>query len=83
MSVYTQNKAHGRDIKWNYTDYQLMEELDCLKEVWLKRKIVLLGNIDTSAVDKITKMEPNEKQKGLLKEYLESLKLVVSMNANI
>lgn len=75
----SQNKAHGRDIKWNYTDYQLMEELDCLKEVWLKRKIVLLGNIDTSAVDKITKMEPNEKQKGLLKEYLESLKLVVSI----
>lgn len=75
----SQNKAQGRDIKWNYTDYQLMEELDCLKEVWLKRRIVLLGNIDTSAVASIISMSSLEKQKNMLKEYLESLELMVSI----
>lgn len=73
----SQNKAQGRDIKWNYTDYQLMEELDRLKEVWLDHKILLLGNIDTSVVNKIIRIESNEKQKSLLKEYLESLSLIV------
>lgn len=42
----SQSKAEGRDIKWNYTDYQLMEELDQLKETWIKRKTVLFDMID-------------------------------------
>ena len=75
----SQNKAHGRDIKWNYTDYRLMEELDCLKEIWLKRKIVLLRNLDTNAIGKIIELEHNENQKSILKTYLESLQLTVSI----
>lgn len=73
----SQGKAEGRDIKWNYTDYQLMEELNQLKETWLKRKTLLLENIDTGVVDKIRKTEPEDNQKLLFKNYLESLILTV------
>lgn len=75
----SQGKAEGRDIKWNYTDYQLMEELDLLKETWLKRKTLLLENIDTREVSKIKGIESEEEQKSLLKEYLEKLTLAVSI----
>ena len=73
----SQGKAEGRDIKWNYTDYQLMEELNQLKETWLKRKTLLLENIDTGVVNKIRETEPENSQRLLLKDYLESLILSV------
>ena len=73
----SQGKAEGRDIKWNYTDYQLMEELNQLKETWLKRKTLLLENIDTGVVNKIRETEPEDSQRLLLKDYLESLILSV------
>ncbi len=75
----SQGKAEGRDIKWNYTDYQLMEELDLLKEKWLKRKTLLLENIDTSVVAEIKGVEPKEEQRRLLKEYLEDQTLTISI----
>lgn len=73
----SQNKAQGRDIKWNYTDYELMEELNGLKEVWLKRKTLLFENIDTEIVAKIVDTESDEEQRYLLKRYLESLTILV------
>lgn len=73
----SQGKAEGRDIKWNYTDYQLMEELNQLKETWLKRKTLLLENIDIEAVNQIKGTSSEDKQKLLLKNYLESLVLTV------
>ncbi len=73
----SQGKAEGRDIKWNYTDYQLMEELALLKEKWLKRKTVLLENIDTRIVAEIKEVESKEEQRYLLKKYLEGLTLTV------
>ncbi|OUP70718.1 hypothetical protein B5F10_02085 [Anaerotruncus colihominis] len=75
----SQGKAEGRDIKWNYTDYQLMEELNELKETWLKRKTLLLENIDTGVVNEIRETEPEDNQRLLLKDYLESLILTVSI----
>lgn len=75
----SQGKAEGRDIKWNYTDYQLMEELDLLKEKWLKRKTLLLENIDAKVVAEIKGEESKEEQRILLKEYLEGLTLTVSI----
>ena len=75
----SQGKAEGRDIKWNYTDYQLMEELDLLKEKWLKRKTLLLENVDTRIVAEIKGIESKEEQRHLLKEYLEGLTLTVSI----
>lgn len=73
----SQGKAEGRDIKWNYTDYQLMEELNQLKETWLKRKTLLLENIDIGVVNKIKETESEDNQRLLLKDYLESLVLTV------
>ena len=73
----SQDKAQGHDIKWNYTDCQLIEELDRLKGVWLKRKTLLLENVDSRAINKIRIAESDEKQRILLKEYLESLTLEV------
>lgn len=73
----SQGKAEGRDIKWNYTDYQLMEELNQLKETWLKRKTLLLENIDTGVVNEIREIESEEDQRLLFKNYLESLILTV------
>ena len=75
----SQGKAEGRDIKWNYTDYQLMEELDLLKEKWLKRKTLLLENVDAKVVAEIKREESKEEQRSLLKEYLEGLTLTVSI----
>lgn len=75
----SQDKAHGQDIKWNYTDSQLMEELGSFKEVWLKRKIILHKNIDTNKIERIIKIKSKEKQKSLLKEYVESLTLAISI----
>ena len=75
----SQGKAEGRDIKWNYTDYQLMEELDLLKEKWLKRKTLLLENVDANVVAEIKGEESKEEQRSLLKEYLEGLTLTVSI----
>lgn len=73
----SQGKTEEQDIKWNYTDYQLMEELDRLKEVWLKRKTLLLENIDTRAVNEIIEKVSEEDQKKELKKFLESLTLAV------
>lgn len=73
----SQGKTDEQDIKWNYTDYQLMEELDHLKEVWLKRKTLLFENIDISAVNEIMGITSNEDKKNALKKYLEDLTLAV------
>lgn len=73
----SQGKAEGRDIKWNYTDYQLMEELNQLKETWLKRKTLLLENIDIETVNEIKETASEDIQKILLKNYLESIELTV------
>ena len=54
-----------------------MEELNQLKETWLKRKTLLLENIDTGVVNKIRETEPENSQRLLLKDYLESLILSV------
>lgn len=69
----SQGKNQERDIRWNYSDYQLMEELRTLKEVWIKRKTLIYENIDIEKLQKI--LSNTEKQPLLLKEYLEELTL--------
>lgn len=73
----SQGKTDEQDIKWNYTDYQLMEELDRLKEVWLKRKTLLFENIDISTVNEIMGIKSTGNKKNTLKKYLEGLTLAV------
>ena len=72
-----QDKAQGCDIKWNYTDYQLMEELDKLTEVWLKRKTLLFEGVDNHEISRILKQVPLEDRKSQLKKYVETLTLSV------
>ena len=71
-----QNQSQGITIKWNYTDYQLMNEIDKLKEVWIKRKTLLTDKIDEHEINKIVKQN-NDKQKYQLKEYIEGIHLDV------
>ena len=73
----SQGKANGLDIRWNYTDYQLMEELNMLKETWLKRKTLLLESNDLLALSSIKYIESKEEQRVLLKRYIEDLSLMV------
>ena len=54
-----------------------MEELDLLKEKWIKRKTLLFESIDLNKLETIKKEESKDSQKNLLKEYLESLTLSV------
>ena len=75
----SQGKAEGYDIKWNYTDYQLMEELKQLKETWLKRKTIVFDKINVPKLRIIMKEKLLENQKKLLKEYIESIYLNVSI----
>jgi len=75
----SQGKAEGHDIKWNYTDYQLMEELKQLKETWLKRKTIVFDKINVPKLRIIMKEKLLENQKKLLKEYIESIYLNVSI----
>lgn len=77
----SQDKAEGRDVKWNYTDYQLMLELYQLKEKWIERRTLLFENINTQDLSDIKKEESKEMQKVLLKKCLESLSLTVPIKA--
>lgn len=71
----SQGKTLGQDIKWNFSDYELMEELYKLKEVWLKRKNLLCENIDTNYIGTVINLSSEEQQKTKLKKYLEGLEL--------
>ena len=73
----SQDKAQGHDIKWNYTDYELMEELNELKEVWIKRKSLLVENLDSDTLCQIKSENDPDKQKAQIKVFLESLTLSV------
>lgn len=73
----SQQKAQGHDIKWNYTDYELMEQLNELKEVWLKRKTLLLESLAEEKTYEIIACDDSEHQKTLLKAFIEGLTLAV------
>jgi len=73
----SQDKAQGHDIKWNYTDYELMEELNELKEVWIKRKSLLAENLDADTLCQIKSEDNRDEQKAQIKLFLESLTLSV------
>ena len=74
-----QGKEQERDIKWNYTDYQLMEELDRLNEVWIKRKTLLLENDNTDFLAKIVGKVDKSDLRQLIKEYVEGLQLTTTI----
>ena len=71
-----QNINREQDIKWNYTDYQLMEVISGLKEVWIKRKSLLLETKSTE-IQKIRNTSSEIERKAALKSYLENLVLSI------
>ncbi len=72
-----QDKAQDHDIKWYYTDYQLMEELTRLNEVWLKRKTLLCEYVESNVMHNIISISSEDNQRNMLKNLLESLTLSV------
>lgn len=69
----SQGKNQEKDIHWNYSDYQLMEELRSLKEVWIRRKTLLYEKIDNFKIKNI--LDTSYNQQARLKNYLEGLTL--------
>lgn len=63
---------HHNKRKTNY-------HIHLLKEKWLKRKTLLLENVDAKVMAEIKGEESKEEQRSLLKEYLEGLTLTVSI----
>lgn len=66
-----EKKVEGKGINWYSTDYDLMTSLSNLKEVWLKRDMVLFDKVDSNLLSSII----NDKAK--VKTYLESLTLLI------
>lgn len=72
-----ENKAKSKDIKWFYTDYELMNSLYEQKEVWLKRKMLLLHGLNTEKLKEIINDTSDECKKAKLRDYLEALEFTV------
>lgn len=73
----SENKTKNKDIKWYYTDYELMHSLYEQKEVWLKRKMLLLRGLDTARIEKIICNTSDDSKKNEMRNYLESLEFIV------
>lgn len=72
-----QKKADDIVIKWNYIDFQLMEEMNKIKEVWIKRRTLILEDLDGAMIDSIMQMSNEREKKDKLRTYIESLELTV------
>lgn len=72
-----ESKAKEKDIKWYYTDSELMQSLYEQKEVWLKRKMLLLNGLDRSRIARIIKETSDDYRKQEMREYLESLNFII------
>lgn len=72
----SQGIAGNKDIKWYYTDSELMEKLNEMTEVWLQRKTLLYDAIDTNIINDVLQQSETD-QKAKLRKYLESLPLII------
>lgn len=70
-----QKKTKEAEIKWNYIDFQLMEEMNKIKEVWINRKTLLLEGVDKEELECIQQLSNNDEKKKRLKTFVESLEL--------
>lgn len=62
------------DIKWYFTDYELLENLDKQKELWLARHDILKKNIGQNIYDNFKRLD-SETQIVELKKLIESIDL--------
>lgn len=74
-----QKKVDDVEIKWHYTDFQLIEEMNKIKEVWILRKTLLLDNLDAELIASIMGIQNEQEKRNRFKEYIESLKLAISI----
>lgn len=61
-------------IKWYYTDYELLQNLYEHKEIWIDRRVILKKDLDKNQIINIIQL-PDEKQKKALKTFIESIEL--------
>jgi len=72
-----QKKVKDIEIKWNYTDFQLMEEINKIKEVWITRKTLLLEGLNIEELEHIMQLNSDSDKRSRLKMFIESLQLQV------
>lgn len=72
-----QKKAKDIEIKWNYVDFQLMEEMNKIKEVWIERRTMLIEDVDQAQIDEIMMSNDQQQKKHQLKNFVEGLTLTV------
>lgn len=71
----SQNNNLSSDIKWYYTDFELLQTLCMHKEIWLNKKVLLQKNLNKKKIEEILQLN-NDEQKGALKSYVESIELL-------
>ncbi len=73
----SEKKAEDKDIKWYYTDYELMIALNGLNEVPLERKMLLFKGIDPQLINSISQITLETQRKADLRDYLQSVELMI------
>jgi HD superfamily phosphohydrolase len=71
------HKNNKKDIKWYYSDYELLNILSEYKEIWLKKNITLHNKIDTRKIRDILRISSLVQRKNEMRAYLESLQFVI------
>ena len=69
----SQNKTPS-EIKWYFTDFELLKNLHEQTEKWLQRRYILKKKIDVSQIDNLSTYTPEE-QKVKIKKLIESIEL--------
>lgn len=69
----SQNKTSS-EIKWYFTDFELLKNLHEQTEKWIDRRYILRKNIDVSQISNLLSATPEE-QKVQIKKLLESIEL--------
>lgn len=77
MDIVFEDKFQNNEpseIKWYYTDFELLQSLYQHTETWISRKAIIKKNIDSGVIEEILNL-PNDEQKAKLKQYIESIEL--------
>ncbi len=62
------------EVKWYYTDFELLQKLYQQTETWIKRRYILKKDVDVAQLGQLLELTHDE-QKELLKQYIESIDL--------
>lgn len=79
MDITFEDKSQNSnplEIKWYFTDYELLENLFCQTEKWIDRKSLLKKDVSFTQFEYLQKL-PFDKQKKQLKNFVESIELTI------